>query len=343
MKFIWLSFLRAYLNVGMFFYFRKIKVYNVKNIPKNKPVLLISNHQNALLDALLIATKSDRFAYFLTRAAVFKKPVIARILKSLQLIPVYRIRDGWGKITNNNAVFKECSKLLSHNACVVIFPEGNHNLKRTVRPLSKGFTRIVFDTLEKYPNLDLQLLPVGVNYLQPENFPDCTSVYFGPPLSASQFISEYKNEAILRLKAKIYTEIAKLTTNIPKDNYEETLMRLQESNVDFLDPVAVNTCVESNFKTCKTQRLKKQNSIKQIIEFLFIGVFIMPYVIWKFIIKPKVKEEEFLSTFRFAVAITLVPLWLIWVFVVALLYFNMATATSIIIVCMVLALLEVKA
>jgi 1-acyl-sn-glycerol-3-phosphate acyltransferase len=71
---------------------------------------------------------------------VFKKPLVAKILDSLQMLPVYRIRDGWGNLTNNTAVFERCSKLLKTGECIVIFPEGNHNLKRTVRPLSKRFT-----------------------------------------------------------------------------------------------------------------------------------------------------------------------------------------------------------
>lgn len=43
---------------------------------------------------------------------------------------------------------------------------------------------------------------------------------------------------------------------------------------------------------------------------LIINVF-PPYLVWKFIAEPKVKELEFLSTFRFAIAITLVPIYLI--------------------------------
>ena len=90
----------------MFFYFKRIHVHNVENVPKDKPVLLLANHQNALLDALLIATKCGRFSYFLTRAAVFKKSFIGKILKSLQMLPVYRVRDGWSTISNNNAIFE---------------------------------------------------------------------------------------------------------------------------------------------------------------------------------------------------------------------------------------------
>ena len=92
MKKLWLHSVTAYIRIGIFFYFKRVEVYGLKNVPVDKPVLFLGNHQNALLDALLIGTKCGRFSYFLTRAAVFKKPLVSKILKSLQMLPVYHIK-----------------------------------------------------------------------------------------------------------------------------------------------------------------------------------------------------------------------------------------------------------
>ena len=43
---------------------------------------------------------------------------------------------------------------------------------------------------------------------------------------------------------------------------------------------------------------------------LFLNI-LPPYFIWKLVAQPKIKEIEFTSTFRFAIAITLVPLYLL--------------------------------
>ena len=326
----------------MFFYFRRIKIYNAKNVPKNKPVLLLSNHQNALLDALLIGTKSGRLSYFLTRASVFEKPFVAKILKSLLLLPVYRIRDGWGNLANNNAIFEDCSKLLHNNNCIVIFPEGNHNLKRMVRPLSKGFTRIILDSLESYPEMDLHLLPVGLNYQKAEIFPDSTSIYFGTPFLVKDYISGNKNEDVVKLKAKIQSEISKLTTDIPKVNYQENLVKLKRLNVDFLNPIATNSCINSNFKDCKIRDVKSNTFIKRILKVMLICAFIVPYFVWIFLAKPKIKEIEFLSTFRFALAITLGPLWLLSLFVVLAITLGWEVAVSYLIGSLCIVLLAIK-
>jgi 1-acyl-sn-glycerol-3-phosphate acyltransferase len=295
----------------MFFYFKKVDVIGVQNVPKDKAVLLLGNHQNALLDALLIATKSGRFSYFLTRAAVFKNPWISQLLRSLQMLPVYRIRDGWSNLTNNNAIFETCTNALQEKEAVVIFPEGNHNLERRVRPLSKGFTRIVFDTLDTYPDIDIQLVPVGLNFVNATGFPDSAAMYFGEAISAKDYVSENRNDAVVHLKDRIKTELSELTTNIPEDNYESILERLDALNVNYLKPKAVNACIQSHFKNCTNQPKPRAQFVNSSFKILLIASIFIPYLIWKFWVKPKINEPEFIATFRFAMALTLVPLYLI--------------------------------
>ncbi|WP_326282676.1 1-acyl-sn-glycerol-3-phosphate acyltransferase [Tamlana sp. 2201CG12-4] len=326
----------------MFFYFKRIAIYNIQNIPKNKPVLLLSNHQNALLDALLIAVKGERFSYFLTRASVFKHAFVASFLKSLQMLPVYRIRDGREHLSNNNLIFEKCATLLHNNEAVVLFPEGNHNLKRTVRPLSKGFTRIVLNTLEKYPDTDLQLLPVGLNFDKAKNFPDQVSMYFGASINAKAFISGNKNEDVLKLKTKVQTELCKLTTHIPVDQYDETLNKLEHLNANFLNPKAVNRCIENNFESCKFNQSKSVNALQKVTEILLIFSFIVPYIIWKFLVKPKIKELEFISTFRFAIAITLAPIYLLITTIIVINYLGLLSGLLFLVLTLAITLCAVK-
>ena len=279
MQKLWLHCVRLYISIGLFFYFKKIQVVDLDKIPKNKPILFLCNHQNALLDALLIATKYRRFSYFLTRAGVFHKPFISKLLHSLQMLPVYRVRDGWNNINNNNSIFKKCIELLNNGKSVIIFPEGGHNLIRSVRPLSKGFTRIVFDTLEKYPNTDLQLVPMGLNFNNAIKFPDSVSMYFGEAISAKEFVSDNRNEDIKRLKSKVQSEISKLTTHIPLSNYDRDLEVLENLNADFLNPKAVNACIANNFEGCKSKPKSNLQWLRSLLKVLFIINILLPYLV----------------------------------------------------------------
>ncbi|MBU2952106.1 lysophospholipid acyltransferase family protein [Tamlana agarivorans] len=326
----------------MFFYFKKITVYNKERVPKDKPVLILSNHQNGLVDPLLLAVRFERFFYFLTRAGVFTKPLLAKLFYVFQMLPVYRIRDGWGNLTNNNAIFQSCTRLLSRGETVVIFPEGGHDLRRTVRPLSKGFTRIVLDTLEQYPETDLQLAPMGLNYANPLKFPDSVAIYFGKPVNAKDFYTGERNNDVVRLKSRIQAELSELTAVIPINNYPETLSKLETLNVDYLNPQAVNACIKNDFKVPVPKPKDSLVGIKKVFRFLLTCNFIMPYAVWKYYAQPKIKELEFVATFRFAVTIVLGPLWLLLTALVVGLIFGLNMALAYVLVSLIIVLLAVK-
>lgn len=304
--------------------------------------MFLANHQNALIDPLLIATKSGRFSYFLTRASVFKKPLVSKFLHSLQMLPVYRIRDGWSNISNNNSIFSTCTELLHQHKAIVIFPEGSHHINKTVRPLSKGFTRIVFETLEKYPDIDLQLIPVGINFKQSEAFVDRTALFFGKPLDAKAYLQKDRNKAVIALKQDVQEAISKLTTHIPNDNYEETFKKLEQHHVDYLNPEAVNTCIQTNFETCKVGVKPKFNPFKPLVKYILLINFILPFLIWRHVIIPKIKEIEFKATFRFAIYVTLFPIWFFAITLILGAFFGWQVALGYALSITVLSLLYVK-
>ncbi|WP_323788616.1 1-acyl-sn-glycerol-3-phosphate acyltransferase [Psychroserpens sp.] len=342
MKRIWLYSMRLYLRLGLFFYFKKVEVRNAENIPKNEAVMFLGNHQNALLDALLIATKNGRFSYFLTRAAVFNKPIVSKVLQSLQMLPVYRIRDGWGNLNKNNVVFSKSAELLHKNEAIVIFPEGSHNLKRTVRPLSKGFTRIIFETIENYPETTINLIPVGLNFQNATKFGDTALINFGHVIPVTKSIIEDKNKSVIQLKASVFDSLTKLTTHIDTENYDLVHEKLKDLNVDFTKPEQVNTCIENNFNNCETYKSGKNKHIKRLLKCLLIINLFVPYLIWKTIAEPKIKEIEFTSTFRFAIAITLVPFFMLIVMLFFGLVFQIKFAFIYLLNVLLLALLSIK-
>lgn len=295
--------------MGLFFYFKKFKVVGRENIPTDKSLLVLGNHQSALIDPLLLAVTFERYAYYLTRAGVFQKKFVRTILKSVNMLPVYRIRDGWSNISNNNPIFETCVSLLHGKKAIVIFPEGSHSLLRMVRPLSKGFTRIVLDTLERYPETDLHLLPVGFNYQDAMAFPDSVSIYFGKPIRVQSLLTSNVFENTTILKELVQTELQQLTTHIPSENYEGVLLKLAKLEMDYLNPQVVNNCIESQFKQCGNPKRKPSLLGRILKPLVYINLF-APVLFWRYLVKPKIKELEFVATFRFAVSMVFIPLWL---------------------------------
>lgn len=326
----------------MFFYYKKIEFNYKEPLRSNQPIIYLGNHQSGMIDPLLIAIKKGQFSYFLTRASVFQKPWVSKFLRSLLMLPVYRVRDGWDSLSNNKAIFKTCSQLLHENNAIMLFPEGSHNIKRQVRALSKGFTRIIAETQDTYPDMDIQIVPVGFNYSRPEDFGDHVILNFGSPLSSRNYPGLHTNGSILRLKQDVFNALTTLTTHLESENYEATVKRLEDFNTDFLDPEAVNRCASSGFKDCEIGSKKKHNPIKAIAKIgLCISLF-MPYAIWKLILEPKIKEPEFTATFRFSVVISLVPIFMIVVAVILGLNFGILYAILYLASVFILDLLAVK-
>ncbi|NNC69620.1 MAG: acyltransferase, partial [Flavobacteriaceae bacterium] len=94
LKKIWYQLVKIYITLGLFFYHKKVKVEGKENIPKKGALLFVSNHKNALIDPLLIATTTTRNIHFLTRASAFKLTLVKWILSTVNMLPIYRMRDG---------------------------------------------------------------------------------------------------------------------------------------------------------------------------------------------------------------------------------------------------------
>ncbi|MFD2791460.1 hypothetical protein KCTC52924_02429 [Arenibacter antarcticus] len=302
--------IRLWIRSSLWIYFSKISINGLGNIPKDKPLLFLANHQNALLDALLVAAHGPRKIYFLTRSDVFKNPILKRIFEFLQMIPIYRIRDGKESLKENAAVFDRCSKLLQKGEAILIFPEGNHSLKRRVRPLSKGFTRFLFAALEDNPLLDIRLVPVGMNYVDAAAFPDLVSVCYGKDIRVLDF---YDREALVHsvngLKKEVHQKLSKLTTHIENvKDHDEIVAKLKGQGIDFSCPETANQFLKHECQLSDTLYPQGEISMGYGVLKALIALVNFPIIlIWSMVIRPKVKELEFLSTVRFMVFLLFFP------------------------------------
>jgi len=330
------SIVRLLIKAALFLYFKEIKTYGLENIPKNKAVLFLPNHQNALLDALLVATRCQRRSWYLTRSDVFKNSVVKSFLGALQMIPIYRIRDGRASLKHNEAVFEQCADLLLKKEALVLFPEANHNLKRRVRKLSKGFTRILFKALYKSPELDLLLIPVGMNYQEALKFPDRVALYFGSPIAVKDlYDANDEKESVERMKQMVSTGLKNLTTHIEDaQNYDKTIERLDALGVDYLNPIEVNRTLQ-NLTPPKSIAKKSVGFMSRIATVVFTILNFPILVLWRSMVKLKVPEPEFMGTFRFGYSIISFPLYFLLLFFVAtsLVSINFGVVLAVIIFC----------
>ena len=323
MKQLWYNFFKLYIKTGLFFYSKKVKVIGKENIPKKGAILFTVNHPNGLLDPLLVTTNTPRITHFLVRAAVFKKPLVKKFLATLNLMPIYRIRDGIKELSKNTEVFNDCYEILNKQRALMIFPEGSHDKRRTVRNLSKGFTRILFGALEKHPELKIMVIPVGITYQNISHFPCKVAIHYGKPILANEYYNSNElNKSINLIKDEVSNRLKELSVHIPADeNYTTVLKELNTKNVDFTDVKSVNKSIKTgNIKTNKA----KINLIKPLYYIIILNS-IIPWVIWKRLSK-KIDETEFIDTFRATLGITLFPIFYIIQALLVYKFFSLETA-----------------
>ncbi len=240
------------MKAGLLLFYKRVKVTGKENFPKGKPILIAPNHQNALIDALLIETHVPGTMFALTRSGAFSTKFSNWFLRSLNMLPVYRVRDGLSSVTKNNAIFEQCIKYLGDKHSVLIFPEANHDLRRRIRPLSKGFTRIAFDTeLKNNWELDLQILPVGINYTEHRRSRNNVHIVYGKPISVNKYKELYEGDerkAANQLKSDVSDEMKQTVMHVPNlDQYpamQVLLTDLENDEKEYIDPKKVNQKVQ---------------------------------------------------------------------------------------------------
>jgi len=126
------------------------------------PVLLLANHPNSFLDAVIIGASYQRKIHFLARGDVFEHPVFGFLLRSIGMIPIFRAREGKQHLHRNQDTFQESVNILSQGGAVLIFIEGICLQTHEIQPFKKGAARILAQTqaLGVFPTLHV----IGIGY-----------------------------------------------------------------------------------------------------------------------------------------------------------------------------------
>ncbi|MCJ7466895.1 MAG: lysophospholipid acyltransferase family protein [Maribacter sp.] len=309
---------KFWIKTGLYLYYGRIYISGLENVPNDRPLLFLPNHQSALMDVLILAIASKRKPYFLTRSDVFKNALLNAIFRFFRMIPVYRIRDGREKLINNQAIFDRCSDLLGKGEAILMFPEASHSLKRQVRPITKGYTRILMRTMERRPDLDLRVVPIGLNYRNAQYFPNRVHINIGNYITVAYWY-DVKDpvSSIQKIMNAVSEKLRTLTTDIPNNagSYDEIAMRLDKLGVDYLKPHDVNTIIQNLKPTAIIEKVpEKSNFFTAFLKSLYWIVNLPVLLVWRWFIKPKVPEAEFLETFRFAYAMLVYPIYYVSLF-----------------------------
>lgn len=228
----------------------------------------------------------------------------------MNMVPIYRVRDGWDSLDENQKTFETCFQIFQKQGAIVIFPEGNHGAQRRVRPLSKGFTRVAFEAINKDPSLTISVVPVGLNFSHHQAFRSCVSIDFGKPLVANNYLKGTIPASAIDLRNDLATRLKQLTTHVEDaTRYEETIHQLEKTNPDYLDPLDTNQRIErieSGEGLLHYSRKGKTNAALVWINGLWRLLHFLPLQFWQ-TIRKRIKDPVFVASLKFGTGIFLFP------------------------------------
>jgi 1-acyl-sn-glycerol-3-phosphate acyltransferase len=163
------SALRWVNGIALHWFYRDIPVTGRHNIPADVPLLLAVNHQNALVDSLIVGWVIRRRITMTAKATLTENPLIALLFKTLGVVPLRRTSDEVSKSTGapvdrsrNSEAFREILDLLEKRGAVLIFPEGKSHNEVGLEPLRSGLARLALQARDERSIRGVEILPVGL-------------------------------------------------------------------------------------------------------------------------------------------------------------------------------------
>jgi len=213
-------------SIAIRVFYGKIEVAGLENIPKDGPLLIASNHPNGFLEPIIMACLFPRPLHFMVRGDVFRKPWLRPILVHTNQIPIFRFKDGFKALRENDSNLKEAYKALDNDAAIILFIEGGTKPVKKLRPFQKGLARMAHSYLESdNANSDINVLPVAINFVSPFILRSRVCLNVGKPFGAKQYFQdpETKMKDMVRLTKDIYSKVLPLAFNVQDESRQATL------------------------------------------------------------------------------------------------------------------------
>jgi 1-acyl-sn-glycerol-3-phosphate acyltransferase len=210
---------RAFISICLRVYYREIEAPGLESVPRQGPLLLIANHGNALLDALLLLSLISRPISFLAKHTLFRMPVVGFFLRRIGGLPVYRREDAPGESRRNEETLRACRKILQSGGAICLFPEGISHDRPRLSTLKTGAARI-FLLASGASDAPVRLIPVGINFESKTAFRSRVLIVFAASVPTADLLDrEGPPEAVEELTARMEAALSALVPGL--DSWEE--------------------------------------------------------------------------------------------------------------------------
>ena len=163
--------LRWITGISLHWFYGDIRIVGKEKFPVRGPLLIAVNHQNALVDSLIVGWVAPRRIAMTAKATLADNPFIALLFRILHVVPLRRVSDEARKPdgspldrSRNREAFREITDFLARGAAVLIFPEGKSHNELGLEPLKTGLARLALEARDKAGIDGIHILPLGLTF-----------------------------------------------------------------------------------------------------------------------------------------------------------------------------------
>jgi 1-acyl-sn-glycerol-3-phosphate acyltransferase len=253
---------RAIAGIALRWYYRDIHVEGVDRIPRRRPLLLVVNHPNALVDALLVSWAVPRRVLITAKSTIFRNPVAGALLRFLGVLPLRRAKDETPgeqvDPTRNRGTFEIVHRALSRHGTVLIFPEGISHDEPSLAPLKTGAARMALHARDAGDVEGLTVVPIGLTFERKDAPRSRVLVQIGEPIAMDSWREPAGAQPAEALTAEIETRLRAVTFNYPTVDDATRAVRLASLIAALFEPVPAMGVVD--------RRLGAETAIARRIE-----------------------------------------------------------------------------
>jgi glycerol-3-phosphate O-acyltransferase / dihydroxyacetone phosphate acyltransferase len=209
------AFFQAFLRLVMRVFFRGVEVVGKERLPRGRPMVLVANHVNGLIDPLLLLGALPVHPRLLAKSTLWQNPVVRPWVELAGAIPVYRKQDHVDT-AQNEQMFARSHDLLAQGGVLALFPEGKSHSEPALQPLKTGLARIVLGAEAKSPGLGTRIIPIGLTFDAKQQFRSRALLRIGEPIDPTPELARggtQSPDAVRALTARVSDALEKVTLN----------------------------------------------------------------------------------------------------------------------------------
>lgn len=179
----------------------KVNVFGVENIPKDIPVLFVSNHQSNF-DIALFMSYIDKPKGYVAKIEMNKIPILREWMKHLHCVLMDR-----SSLRKSAEAITEGIKILKNGYSLVIFPEGTRSKSNKIGDFKAGSFKLA--TKAKVPIVPVtikdsyKLMEQNNNMIKPAE----VQMYIHPMIETSNLTKEEEDNLSTRVKKIIESKL----------------------------------------------------------------------------------------------------------------------------------------